>query len=206
MTREELIKEFRVRELLEATRRVIGKYGFQGATIDRVADEAGVAKGTVYLYFGNKDDLLHAAILDGIRTMLRELKGNGRAAQSPLAHLKTIVREQFRLLDSNQDFVKALLLETSLVSFKPGDRRGEEVRAIFLTYLDFLAGILREAIAAGEIRPVDPDLYAFMLDELVTGSLRRRMLGLATTPLEEDAESVLELFLKGIEVPCAGSR
>ncbi|MFZ0888990.1 MAG: TetR/AcrR family transcriptional regulator [Candidatus Binataceae bacterium] len=206
MGREEIIKEFRVRELLEATRRVIGKYGFQGATIDRVADEAQVAKGTVYLYFDNKDDLLHVAILNGIRTMLHELKGNGNAGQSPLEHLKSIVRQQFRLLDSNQDFVKALLLESSLVSFKPGDRRAEEIRAIFLTYLDFLSGIFREAIAAGEVRPIAPDLCAFMLHELVTGSLLRRMLGLATTPLKEDAESVLELFLRGIEVRCAGSQ
>ncbi|MGH7864881.1 MAG: helix-turn-helix domain-containing protein, partial [Candidatus Binataceae bacterium] len=59
-SREELIKEYRVAEILDATRRVIGRYGFQGATIDRVAEEAKVAKGTIYLYFETKDSLLHA--------------------------------------------------------------------------------------------------------------------------------------------------
>ena len=89
---------------------MIGKYGFQGATIDRVADEAKVAKGTVYIYFNNKDELLYAAVIDGIRTMLNQLRQVVETSLSALERLKAFVREQFRLLHSNQDFVKALLL------------------------------------------------------------------------------------------------
>jgi TetR/AcrR family fatty acid metabolism transcriptional regulator len=199
MTKEELIKEFRVRELLDAARRVVGKYGFQGATIDRVAEEARVAKGTVYIYFDNKDELLRAAIVDGIRTMLDQLGQVAATNCSPLERLRTLVREQFHLLHSNQDFVKAMLLETSLVTAKPGDIRVDELRRVFKRYLDFMAGTLRAAIEAGEIRPIDPDFGAYMLNELITGSLRRRMFNFATTPFEGDAEAVLELFLKGVE-------
>ena len=47
MTKEAVLKEYRVRELMEAARRVIGRYGFEGTTIDRVAEEAHVAKGTI---------------------------------------------------------------------------------------------------------------------------------------------------------------
>ena len=198
MTKEEIVKEFRVRELLEASRRVIGKYGFQGATIDRVADEARVAKGTVYIYFNNKDELLHAAVIDGIRTMLNQLRQVGETPCSPLERLKAFVREQFRLLDSNQDFVKALLLETSLVTAPAGDPHADELRRVFLSYLDFIATVLRAAIEAGDLRAIDPQFCAFMLDEMITGSLRRRMFDLTSKPIEEDAEAVLELFLKGV--------
>ena len=54
MTKEAVLKEYRIRELMEAARRVIGRHGFEGTTIDRVAEEAHVAKGTIYLYFSNK--------------------------------------------------------------------------------------------------------------------------------------------------------
>jgi TetR/AcrR family fatty acid metabolism transcriptional regulator len=199
MTKEDIVKEFRLRELLEAARRVIGKHGFQGATIDRVAEEAHVAKGTVYIYFDNKEGLLHAAVVDGIRTMLSQLSQVGETYGSPLERLKTLVRAEFRLLHSNQDFVKALMLEPSLVTPKPGNAMYEELRRVFLSYFDFLAGIVTEAIKSGEIRPIDPQFCAFMLDELVTGCLRRRMMDLATTPIEEDADAVLELFLRGIQ-------
>ncbi len=198
MTKEEIVKEFRVRELLEASRRVIGKHGFQGATIDRVAEEAQVAKGTIYIYFNNKDELLHAAVIDGIRTMLNQLRQVGEAPCSPLERLKAFVREQFRLLDSNQDFFKALLLETSLVTAPSGDPHADELRRVFLSYLDFIATVLRAAIEAGDLRAIDPQFCAFMLDEMITGSLRRRIFDLTSNPIEEDAEAVLELFLKGV--------
>ena len=198
MTKEEIVKEFRVRELLEASRRVIGKYGFQGATIDRVADEAKVAKGTVYIYFSNKDELLYAAVIDGIRTMLSQLRQVVETSLSALERLKAFVREQFRLLHSNQDFVKALLLESSLITAPPGDPHADELRRVFFSYLDFIATVLRAAVEGGDLRAIDPQFCAFMLDELITGSLRRRMFGLTSNPIEEDAEAVLELFLKGV--------
>src|ERR1700747_3700511 len=72
MTKEEVIKEYRVREILEAARRVMARYGMQGTTVDRVAEEAKVAKGTIYLYFDTKDELVHAAVLEGMREMVAE--------------------------------------------------------------------------------------------------------------------------------------
>jgi AcrR family transcriptional regulator len=198
-SREELIKEFRVTEILEATRRVIGKYGFQGATIDRVAEEAKVAKGTIYLYFPNKDELLHAAVMQGIRGMLAQASANGTDTADPLEQLKEIVRRQFSQLDSNKDFLKALLLEASLVRLENNNPLAEEARRVFKEYLDFLASVLRRAIDSGALRPIDPELGAFMLNEMIVGTLRRRLLQFTETPLEDDADAVLELFLRGVQ-------
>ena len=69
MTKEEVIKEYRVREILEAARRVMARYGMQGTTVDRVAEEAKVAKGTIYLYFDTKDALVHAAVQKALEIM-----------------------------------------------------------------------------------------------------------------------------------------
>src|SRR5216683_642888 len=126
MTKEEVLKEFRVSELLEATRRVIGRHGFQGATIDRVAEEAGVAKGTVYLYFTNKDDLLHAAVVEGIRQMVDEVRQKSGAIRDPVERMRAGIREQYRVLNSNQDFLKALMLERSLATPQPDDEKARE--------------------------------------------------------------------------------
>src|SRR5271166_3797858 len=196
-SREEVLKELRVKELLDATRRVIGRHGFQGATIDRVAEEAHVAKGTVYLYFTNKDDLLFTAVIDGIRTMNDQAFALADPSIPPLDRLKRMVREVFRILESNQDFLKALILEPSFVNLKPDEPRAQELRRIFTAYLGVVAAIIREAIDAGQMRPVDANHAAFMLDELIIGSLRRRLLELTTGPLEADADAVLDLFFHG---------
>src|SRR5260370_26817137 len=198
MTKEEVLKEFRVRELLEATRRVIGRHGFQGATIDRVAEEAGVAKGTVYLYFASKEELLHAAVLEGMRVMIDQAHQAAATIEDPIERLKAQIRAQFRQLNSNHDFLKALILERSLATPNPEAARTTALLEVFAGYLDSIADLLRQGMVRRQVRRLDPQLAAFMLNELVRGSLRRRLIGFANNPIEEDAEAITELFLKGI--------
>ncbi|MBI5606054.1 MAG: TetR/AcrR family transcriptional regulator [Deltaproteobacteria bacterium] len=59
-------KEVRIREIQEAAKKVFIKKGFQRATIDEIANMAGTSKGTVYLYFKNKDDLYVSLMLPGL--------------------------------------------------------------------------------------------------------------------------------------------
>src|ERR1700752_4451428 len=104
MTREEVIKEFRVREILEAARRVLARYGVQGTTVDRVAEEAKVAKGTIYLYFDTKDELVHTAVLDGLRERVAEPVASDDPSLPPLDRIRKLILAQLRIQASNQDF------------------------------------------------------------------------------------------------------
>src|SRR5947208_178429 len=130
LSKEALLKEYRIRELMDAARRVIGRHGFEGTTIDRVAEEGHVAKGTIYLYFSNKEDLLHAAVFEGLRAMIDETRRADRPELPPLERLRTLIINQFRIQSSNEDFLKAFFLESKFVTFEPGDARGEELRTL----------------------------------------------------------------------------
>lgn len=199
VTKEEVLKNYRVSEILEAARRTIGRFGFEGTTVDRVADEAHIAKGTIYLYFTNKDDLLHATVVEGLRELTSELQRSDKAGAPPIERISGLIRDMFRLQNSHQDFLKALILDSRFVSYEPGDRREQELRQVYLGFLEHLAGVLRCAASAGAIRAIDPQLAAFMLSEMMNGCLRRRLVGLAEdTPPEADAQAVIDLFLYGV--------
>ena len=62
VTKEEVVKDFRTGEIANAARRVIGELGYPEASMERIAQEAGVSKGTLYLYYRNKRALLLTAI------------------------------------------------------------------------------------------------------------------------------------------------
>ncbi|HXW83913.1 MAG TPA: TetR/AcrR family transcriptional regulator [Candidatus Binataceae bacterium] len=199
MTKEEVLKEYRVREILEAARRVIGKFGFEGTTIDRVADEARIAKGTIYLYFPNgKDELLHSAVVEGLRDLTAELRRCDDPSQTPIARLASMVRAMFTIQRNHQDFFKALILDSRFVAFEPGDARETELRNVYIEALECVADLLRVAIADRAIRPIEPQLAAVTLFEMMTAPLRRSLLGLAGAPTDADAEAVMELFLYGV--------
>ena len=204
MTKEEVIREYREREILDAARKVIAHFGIQGTTIDRVAEEAKVAKGTIYLYFKKgKDELVHSAVLEGLRSMITETMRSDNPSWPPLERIRNLILAQYRILSSNQDFLMTLIIGNSL-GLDPDSETGQELKRVHGTYLDFAASVLRDAIKCGAIRQIDPDFAAFMLGEMITGSLRRRLFRFATSPLESDADAVAELFLRGIQTsPCA---
>ena len=199
MTKEEVIKEFRVREILEAARRVMARYGMQGTTVDRVAEEAKVAKGTIYLYFQSKDELVHAAVLEGLREMVAETVRSDDPSMQPLDRIRNLILAQYRIQASNQDFLKTLIIGNSL-DIELESQAGRDFMRVYAGHLDFVASVLQDAIDRGAIRSIDSQFAGFMLGEMITGSLRRRLLKLASTPLEADADAVVELFLRGIQV------
>ena len=61
-TKRELVEEFRRDAMLKATRHLIARHGLAGASMQAIADEAGVAKGTLYLYIEDRDDLIEQAV------------------------------------------------------------------------------------------------------------------------------------------------
>src|SRR5688572_13158224 len=89
--KEELVRDFRTRELLDATCRVVARHGFQGVTVDRVAEEAKIAKGTVYLYFRTKEELLKAAVEQGMATFTSQIRAEVEEVTAPLEKLCRLV-------------------------------------------------------------------------------------------------------------------
>jgi len=77
-SKEEVVQEFRVQSIRDAAMRVIARKGMAAATMQEIADEAGVAKGTIYLYFRDKESLFQELV----RTMLSPVVGALEAART----------------------------------------------------------------------------------------------------------------------------
>lgn len=197
MTKEDLVREFRVREILEAARRVVAQYGFQGVTVDRVAEEAKVAKGTIYLYFHNKDELLKAAVEQGIENFTTQLRAEVAEAATPIEKLQRLVEAGLRLSDTHRDFIKMLLLERNLLA-APHHPDSAHMLELYLTHIGFIKEIIEQGVRAGVLRPHNVEASAFALNEAMRGSFQQRALGLITRPAVDDAPVLLDLFFHGI--------
>jgi TetR/AcrR family fatty acid metabolism transcriptional regulator len=72
-TRQEVLRDFRTEQILEAARRVMGQVGYGEASMDRIAEEAGVARSTVYVYFQSKEEILHRCFALGRRQLAERI-------------------------------------------------------------------------------------------------------------------------------------
>ncbi len=97
--------DLKKRHILESARILLVGHGLQGFTLDDVAKKAGVAKGTLFLHYKNKEELLSAAYLDLSDSLEAALKG---IMESPLRGadlLERTVEVILSYLDTNSDFL-----------------------------------------------------------------------------------------------------
>ena len=181
--------------ILRAAIDVFAARGFFNAQVADVARAAGVAAGTVYLYFRGKDDLL-VSIFD--RTM-REAIDAGRACVAPLAdpaaRLRAIARMHLDRMGSDRNL--AIVFQVEL-------RQSTKFMARFsATALREYLGIIREVIADGQSsgffrHDVNPTLAAKLffggLDEMATNWI----LSTRRYALANEADAIVDLFTCGL--------
>jgi len=199
--KEELVRDFRVREILEAACRVVARHGFQGATVDRVAEEARIAKGTIYLYFHTKDALLKAAVEQGIANFTSRIRAEVEEVTAPLEKLCRLVEACLELSDVQRDFFKTLLLERNFLAAAPSHPEAAQMLDLYLAHIRLIARVIQEGVNAGVLRAHDVEASAFALNEAMRGCFQQRALGLTTRTAADDADILLDLFFHGILNP-----
>src|SRR5580658_4373103 len=71
-TKKDVVAEFRRSEIVAAARKVFAKCGYRCSTVDHIAEQAGIAKGTLYLYFKSKEEIYLTALMADIGDLQQE--------------------------------------------------------------------------------------------------------------------------------------
>ncbi|MEW5724938.1 MAG: TetR/AcrR family transcriptional regulator [Thermodesulfobacteriota bacterium] len=184
--------------ILAAAVRVFARKGFYQARVSEIAREAGVADGTIYLYFHNKDDILISIFEREMQKVIENVQSEIKKTDDPLEKIRLFAKAHLSLIESNKDMAEVIQVELRQSSKFMKEYRNEK----FLEYLDIISGIVKEGQARGVIRAdVEPGIVkrAFFgaLDEMsrfwVLSSKRKYSINTA-------AEQISEFFIKGISV------
>ena len=174
-------KEARPQELLDAALALFVQKGFAATRAEEVAALAGVSKGTLYLYYPSKEELLKAVI--GFYLSARITEGAARAAGfsgSASALLRSILIDWWsKLYDSPAAGVFKLVI-TEARNFP--EIAGYYHREVVERAHELLGGVLRQGIAQAEFRPVDVGhaVHSLVLP-LVMICVHRHSLGACTS-------------------------
>lgn len=148
--RAELARAARSEEILDAARRVFAERGFKGTTIADIAEAAGIALGTIYLYFPSKDEVF-IALNQRLVQIITNALTYGVDGESLERTVKSRVDNVFRACGENRDLVRLVVLNTDSDAAAEKRRKAAEARR-FKPMVDALA----EAIARGQVRAADP--------------------------------------------------
>ena len=194
--RNDAICAFRSSQILAAARTVFAEKGYQDATMDEIAERAGVAKGTLYSYFPSKRDVYVAELSRGSAELLDLTR---KAIESPgdtRAKIHRFIHGRLEFLDSHLEFFQIYQLEFGQVTHPAFV--SEQFRCTYGQQLQMLEGLLSTAAERGEIRPLPAGVLATGIYEMTRGLLLRRVLGMARGSVEAEAEALSDLLWKGI--------
>ncbi|MCW5829732.1 MAG: TetR/AcrR family transcriptional regulator [Deltaproteobacteria bacterium] len=198
-TKSELVKEFREREIIEAARRVFTREGFQSASMEKIAEEAGLAKGTIYLYFPNREQLIIETLGAGAHRFYSYCREQSPPTFEPEQRVRALVRAMFQHAEEERDFQRALFIELNEWLFTPA--RQHLVQGLITAheeFMSYIASILEEGARCRKFRKADHRQHAGYLFSLLGGLFRERLMGLNSSPVEEISAGVADFFLAAI--------
>jgi AcrR family transcriptional regulator len=179
--------------ILEAARKRFRHYGFKKTTMQEIARDAGVAVGTLYLYFKDKDELLVAGTEEYVTRHRRQAEAILASDASVADKLRRYVLSRFRASQATRagGYPHAAELLQEVLRVRP-ERRLEEGRMM----AECFVRILRLGMETGELHSEDPerDARAFLLSLafLFPSALDEGI----PVPTEEDALLVVDWFLR----------
>lgn len=185
-------------QILAAARAEFCAHGFGGARVDAIAERAGVNKRLLYHYFGNKEDLYRAVLLDAYAEIRRGERELDLEALDPREAMDRLVRFTFRHFLANPWFTSLLATENQQGATFLRDL--PDIPALHSPLVDQIRTILAEGVARGVFRDrVDPiQLYIsiaalgyFYVSNMHTLSvIFARDLGSTSMIQEREAEAV----------------
>jgi AcrR family transcriptional regulator len=190
----------RVQDILAAARDVFCERGYEDAAMAEIAARAGVVEGTIYKYFASKRELVvkvmeawYAGLVAGFAADLAGIAGTR-------ARLRYLVWRHLRSIRENPALCRVFVREV---------RAAENYHRSFIhdqnrRYTSFLAAVLREGVAAGEIRA---DVPVNLVRDLVFGGIEHHVwnfvYGRGALDIEAAADWIADIVLAGLAPPPA---
>jgi AcrR family transcriptional regulator len=196
-TKKDVVTEFRTVGILEAARKVFAMKGFNDTTVDDIADAAGVAKGTLYLYYRSKRDVYFAALKFGVQQMYAALDEELKAQPTTEGKLRALIAVKLAYFDENRDFFKIYYSEVGNICLHPG-AIDSEFRAMYLEQGKVVESILKEGARKKVLRHVRAEQAAFAISDIIRGVVTQRVLGWSKSKISQDVDFIFDLIWKGI--------
>ena len=194
-TKQDIVTEFRNAEILEAARKVFAKNGFSGTSVEAIAQEAGIAKGTLYLYYSSKQEIYWASLKNGLVALCSEIRQQVEAAVTVEDKIRAFVKTKLFFFEQHRDFFKIYHAEFGNSIASPTPTGFFE---LLLEQLQMLKDILREGSAQKKTREVALAATAFAIFDVTRGAITQRLLGYCQLGIHEEIDFLCDFIWKGI--------
>ncbi|HVN28844.1 MAG TPA: TetR/AcrR family transcriptional regulator [Candidatus Binataceae bacterium] len=177
--------------ILAAGLRLFANESYQAVTMDRVAEAAGVAKGTLYLYFPSKEALYLGILSDGLDTVSRRYQSGNDPRQDVGTRLRRAIEVTIQFYDERRDLLRLIATEEPRLA----DARNRLIQSSRERGFVFYTNLIEEGIRTGVFGPTDSRAATLA----IVGGIRSVLLYYGSTrPARVISQELGDFYLKGL--------
>lgn len=185
--------------ILEAAQRVFAKKGYHEATIAEIAKESEYAPGSIYLYFKGKQQLFLALIEGKFKHLLTLVEEATRGPGNPIERLGLVVRTVLEFFETNEEFFKIYINNTTGFECEIEDEIGKGVFSLYLRYVDMVIDLIQEGKKLNYLKDIDARKMGHSLIGMVNSFLFQWLRNPEQGSVLQDWEELMEIFLHGCQ-------
>ena len=182
-------------QIIEAAVRVFARKGYFNSRVSDIACEAGIAAGTIYLYFRTKEDILITLFREKMAAFVAAMRRSIANEPDAVAKVRRLVHLHFQMLEQDADLAEVVQIE-----LRQGQKffRGASSHEV-AEYFALISSVLEEGVGQGHFKSELPIKVATKvlfgaMDQMTTSWV----LGKRGYRLADTAPSVADLFLRGV--------
>jgi len=193
--RKRALEAFTKQGILDAAVGLLAREGIQDLTMDRVAAEAGVAKGTLYVYFENKEQILEEAVDASFDPLVREGSALLDSDLAPDKKLEGFALCHLRFFDEHRDLIRVLFFDRE----RTHSGRSRYTDGRYRTSVKRVASVLEDGVREGLFAPLDSMNVAAIFIEANMGMIIQRIHDGISGDVEKDAKQITDIFMEGLK-------
>jgi AcrR family transcriptional regulator len=184
-------------QIIKAAEDVFSKKGFDEARMDDIAEETGLSKGTLYLYFKSKDELI-IAILD--RIFQREFQAFGNIDLSTISAAESVWLFTDMVMKDVKLILRLMPLAYQFLALAFRNTVVQKALKVYLNrYMDIFIPIIQRGIDSGEFRQVDANEVALAGGAIIEGTILLWVYDNSLVEPEKHIRSGMKLLLEGVQ-------
>lgn len=183
------------RAIFESAIKVFSQNGYNGATMDTIAADAGVAKGTLYYHFKSKEEIFNYIIKEGMGLIKERIENISSKQDNALSKLKVLCKIQLKLTHENRDFFKVIMSQ-----LWGKELRQLELRGSIKKYIYYIESYLDKAMKNGVVREANSYFMAYTLFGMICSAAVYELINENEDDLDSLIDNLVENILIGIQV------
>ena len=181
--------------IFESAIKIFSKSGYRGSTMDDIAENAGLAKGTLYYHFASKEEIFNFIVEEGLKILQNQVIEVQSINITPIEKLIKICRIQLTFLYGYTDFFKIVMSQ-----LWGNESRQDELRQKLRKYINEIETNIKIAMDNGQIKKGDTELMAFQFFGSLCSSAIYESIHIEKIDLEDIIDSTIKFTLKGLGI------